>query len=111
MAPLLRDVGCLEDLTSPVSSAVPAGISKSGALSLAAVARTLSAKPLLGPLPRSVVGRNGAAVRVFFRTGEVLHTSTSFAIWRAAEAMLERGMNIIAVTDRVCPAGGGERPG
>jgi hypothetical protein len=44
----LRDVGCPEELTSPVSFPVPAGISKSGASPLAAVARTLSAKPLSG---------------------------------------------------------------
>jgi hypothetical protein len=29
---VLRDVGCPEELTSPVSFPVPAGISKSGAL-------------------------------------------------------------------------------
>jgi hypothetical protein len=45
---VLRDVGCPEELTSPVSFPVPAGISKSGALPLAAVARTISAKPLSG---------------------------------------------------------------
>jgi hypothetical protein len=44
----LRDVGCPEELTSPVSFPVPSGISKSGASPLAAVARTLSAKPLSG---------------------------------------------------------------
>ena len=41
---VLRDVG----LTSPVSFPVPFGISKSGASPLAALARTLSAKPLSG---------------------------------------------------------------
>jgi hypothetical protein len=41
---VLRDVG----LTSPVSFRVPSGISKSGASPLAALARTLSAKPLSG---------------------------------------------------------------
>jgi hypothetical protein len=35
-----------EELTSPVSFPVPAGISKSGASPLAAVARPMSAKPL-----------------------------------------------------------------
>jgi hypothetical protein len=31
--------------------------------------------------------------------GEVLHSSVNCAIWRAAEAMLEHGENIAAVTD------------
>jgi hypothetical protein len=43
---VLGDVGCPEELTSPMSFPVPAGISKSGASPLAAVARTPSAKPL-----------------------------------------------------------------
>jgi hypothetical protein len=45
---VLRDVGSPEELTWPVSFPVPAGISKSGASPLAAVARTLPARPLSG---------------------------------------------------------------
>jgi hypothetical protein len=98
-----RDMECPEELTSPVSFSVAAGISKSGASPLAAVARTLSAKPLSGPLPRSVEGCNGAVVRVAFRARGGSHNATSCAIWRAAEAMLEYGVNIVAVTDRGVP--------
>ena len=42
------DAGCAEELISPASFPVPAGISKSGASPLAALARTLSAKLLSG---------------------------------------------------------------
>jgi hypothetical protein len=39
------DVGCRDELTSASSIPVPAGISKSGASSLATILRTASAKP------------------------------------------------------------------
>jgi hypothetical protein len=58
----VRDVGCPEEPTSPVSFPLPAGISKSGVLPLAAVQNHVG-KTLIGPLPRSVVGRNDAVVR------------------------------------------------
>jgi hypothetical protein len=45
---VLRDVGCSEELTSPVSFPVPADISKSGTSPLAAVA----SKAVIGPLAR-----------------------------------------------------------
>jgi hypothetical protein len=42
-------------------------------------------------------------VRVAFRARGGSHNATSSAIWRAAEAMLEHGVNIVAVTDRGVP--------
>ncbi len=38
-----------------------------------------------------------------FERAEVLHGSTSCAIRRAADAMLEHGVNIVAVTDGGVP--------
>jgi hypothetical protein len=38
-----------------------------------------------------------------FERPEVLHAATSCAIWRAAAAMLEHAVNIVAVTDRGVP--------
>jgi hypothetical protein len=66
--------------------------------------RQNSRQSRLSDRSQSVVGRNGA---VWFGSPvervEVLHNSTSCAIRRAAEAMLEHGVNIVAVTDRGVP--------
>ena len=60
-------------------------------------------KAVVRPLPRAVKGRNGAVNRSPFERLEALHSSANCAIWRAAEAMLEHGVNIVAVTDRGVP--------
>jgi hypothetical protein len=74
---VLRDVGCPEELPSPVSSPVPASISKSGASPLAAVA----SKAFIGPLPRAVVGGNGTVVRVSSRACSLVRDGSHAKSW------------------------------
>jgi hypothetical protein len=57
-----------EELTSPMSFPVPAGISKS-CVALGSCRQNPVGKAVIGPLPRSVVGRNGAVVRSLTRDG------------------------------------------
>ena len=61
---VLRDVGCPEELSSPVSFPVPAGISKIGCIAFGSCRQNHVGKAVIGPLPRSVVGRNGAVVLI-----------------------------------------------
>jgi hypothetical protein len=90
-------------VASPVSFPVPAGISKSGASPLAAIARTLSAKPLSGRShdPGRLQWRCGSGR--LSRSVQVLTTRRAVRSGVAAEAVLEHGVNIVAVTDPGVP--------
>jgi hypothetical protein len=59
-----RDADCREEPMSAVSIPVPAGISKSGASPFSNYRSDGVCKAVIGPFPRAMVGRNGAANRV-----------------------------------------------